>query len=368
MSILNAKGADETRYDVVSMGEVMLRLDPRDRRIRNTRSFDAWDSGAEYNVARAFRRAFGLRGALVSAFANNEIGALMEDLLLTSGLDLDFVNWVPYDGIGANVRNGLNFSERGYGVRGAVGCVDRANTAISQLKPEEVDWDELFVNRGTRLFHTGGIMAGLSRQAAETTEHAVRKAKEAGCVVSYDLNYRPSLWKAQGGLERCREANRAIVAAGVDVLVGNEEDFHTCLGITVEGIDPDLKEIDATVYEQLALKVAEEFPNLKAIGITLRTVHSANDNTWGAIAWAPGVGFAHSKMRPHTEIYDRLGGGDSFASGLLYGLLERDDLQYAVDLGAANGAVAMTTPGDTTTARLSELEAMLGGATARVVR
>ncbi len=349
------------------MGEVMLRLDPGERRIRTTRSFDAWDSGAEYNVARAFRRCFGLRGALVSSFVDNEVGRLLEDIILSSGLDLDFVHWVAFDGIGKASRNGLNFSERGFGVRGALGCVDRANTAISQLRPEDVDWHELFGVRGVRLFHTGGIMAGLSDQAAATTAHAIRRAREHGVPVSYDLNYRPSLWRVQGGEASAQRVNRELVG-DVTVLLGNEEDFSTSLGISVEGIDPTMATVDVDAYARLARAVADEYPNLDVIGITLRTVHSATSNSWGALAWARGGEVAIAQWRPGMAILDRLGGGDSFASGLLYGLLQGTSLQHAVDLGAANGALAMTTPGDTTTATLAELERMVAGGGTRVQR
>lgn len=365
--LLALRPAHESAYDMVALGEVMLRLDPGERRIRNTRQFSVWDSGAEYNVARAFRRAFGLRGALVSAFADNEVGRLAEDILLGSGLDLDFVHWARFDGVGRTVRNGLNFSERGFGVRGSIGCVDRGHTAISQLRPGDVDFDELFDRRGTRWFHTGGIMAGLSDQAAATAAVAIERAGSSGAVVSYDLNYRPSLWTAGGGKGKAREVNRALVE-GVDVLVGNEEDFDACLGITNPGIDDDLSDLDPAAYRDLVLEVADQFPRLKVIGVTLRSVRSATRNDWGAIAWSRERGFVEATPRPDLEIFDRLGGGDSFASGLFYGLMELDDLQAAVELGAANGALAMTTPGDITTARLSEITALAAGGNARVQR
>lgn len=365
--MLTVRPARSCAYDMVALGEVMLRLDPGERRIRSTRQFSVWDSGAEYNVARAFRRAFGLRGALVSAFADNEVGRLAEDILLGSGLDLSFVHWAPFDGVGRTVRNGLNFSERGFGVRGALGCVDRGHTAISQLRPEDVDWAELFDTRAVRWFHTGGIMAGLSDQAASTASVAMDRAAAAGTVVSYDLNYRPSLWSAGGGKARAREVNRELVNK-VDVLVGNEEDFDACLGITNPGIDQNLADLDPAAYRDLVLAVAEQFPRLKAIGVTLRSVRSATRNDWGAIAWSRERGFADAPTRPELEIFDRLGGGDSFASGFFYGLMELDDLQAAVDLGAANGALAMTTPGDTTTASLREIEALARGGSARVQR
>ena len=365
--ILDIKPADACAYDMVALGEVMLRLDPGERRIRNTRQFSVWDSGAEYNVARAFRRSFGCRGALVTAMADNEVGRLLEDILLSSGLDLSFVHWVPYDQVGRSVRNGLNFSERGFGVRGALGCVDRGHTAISQARPTDFDWKTLFEQRGARWFHTGGIMAGLSEQSAETAAFAMDRAGASGSVVSYDLNYRKSLWHAAGGVARAREVNRDLVRRA-HVLVGNEEDFDTCLGITVPGLDSNYAELDTAAYERLVLKVADEFPGLQVIAVTLRSVRSATRNDWAALAWSRSRGFAHSTRRPDLEIFDRLGGGDSFASGLFYGIMQLDDLFAAVELGVANGALAMTTPGDTTTAVLAEIEALARGANARVQR
>ena len=360
------KPAAECAYDLVAMGEVMLRLDPGFERIRNTHSFDVWDSGAEYNVARAFAKTFGLRSALISAFADNEVGRLLKNIMLTSETDLRYVRWVPYDGIGRQVRNGLNFSERGFGVRGALGCVDRAYTAISQLQPDDIPLDEIFNRRGVRWFHTGGIMAGLSPQAGETTLAAVQAAKAAGSIVSYDLNYRPSLWQAWGGVERCREINRQIVQY-VDVLCGNEEDFSVCLGLDT-GADESFSRLDEQAYRGMVLRAADEFPSLQAVGVTLRQVRSATVNDWGALAWARTEGFAAATPRPGLEIFDRLGGGDSFASGFFYGLLAEDDLTTAVEYGAANGALAMTTPGDTTTATLDEIRKLASGGSARVQR
>ena len=367
MPLLQTKPAASCAYDIAALGEVMLRLDPGFNRVRTTRRFDVWDSGAEYNVARAFAKGFGLRGALVSAFADNEVGRLLEDIILSSKLDLSFVQWKPYDGIGANTRNGLNFAERGIGVRGALGCVDRANTAISQLRPQDIDLDELFVRRGVRWFHTGGIMAGLSEQAAQTTLALIRAAKASGAVVSYDLNYRPTLWKVRGGIQTCREVNRACVAE-VDVVLGNEEDFSVCLGLDTAA-DESFRHLDVDAYKAMVRRAATQFPRLQAVGVTLRQVVSATVNDWGALAWLrEGDRFAEATWRPGMEIFDRLGGGDSFASGFCYGLMYLDDLTTAVEYGAANGALAQTTPGDTTTATLAEVAKLAAGASARVTR
>jgi len=363
---LTTRPAAESRYDVVALGEVMLRFDPRDRRVRTTRTFDVWEGGGEYNVARGLRRCFGLRGAVVTALADNEVGRLVEDCMLTGGLDTSWVQWRDYDGIGREVRNGLNFTERGFGVRGAIGTSDRGHTAISQMRPDDVDWDALF-SSGVRWLHTGGIFAALSESAAEVAEAAMSAARRHGVVVSYDLNYRPSLWKGIGGVERAREVNRRL-AQHVDVMIGNEEDFTASLGFEVEGVDEDLTDLDTAAFRTMIKTAAAEYPNFQVIATTLRGVKSASVNDWGAIAWSREEGFVEATHRADLEIYDRVGGGDSFASGLAYGLMELGSLQEAVEYGAAHGALAMTTPGDTTTASLAEVAKLASGGSARVQR
>lgn len=367
MAELSIRPASECRFDAVSLGEVMLRLDPGQGRIRTSRSFQVWEGGGEYNVARGLRRAFGLRCAIVSALADNEIGRLVEDLILTGGLDTSFIRWVPYDGIGRRVRNGLNFTERGFGVRGAVGVSDRGHTAASQLKVGDVDWDHLFGELGVRWLHTGGIFAALSESTAETVIEAVTAAKRHGTVVSYDLNFRPSLWKAIGGQTKAQEVNREI-ASHIDVMIGNEEDFTASLGFEVEGVDESLAELDVENFASMIAKAADTYPNFKVIGTTMRSVRSASINDWGAIAWSPDAGVVQSVHRERLEILDRVGGGDSFASGLIYGLLAGEPLQTAVDYGAAHGALAMTTPGDTTMATKAEVLKLARGGDARVDR
>jgi 2-dehydro-3-deoxygluconokinase len=367
MADLSIRPASECRYDVVSLGEVMLRLDPGEGRIRTARSFRAWEGGGEYNVARGLRRAFGLRAAVVTALADNEIGRLVEDFILTGGVDTSFLAWVPYDGIGRQVRNGINFTERGFGVRGAVGVSDRGNTAMSQMKPGDVDWDHLFGELGVRWLHTGGIFAALSESAAETVIEAVTAAKKYGTVVSYDLNYRPSLWKAIGGQAKAQEVNHAI-APYIDVMIGNEEDFTASLGFEVEGVDENLSALQVDSFAAMIAKAAAAYPNFAVIATTMRTVRTASINDWGAIAWSPATGVVQATHRPRLEILDRVGGGDSFASGLIYGLLEGEPLQTAVQYGAAHGALAMTTPGDTTMATKAEVLKLAGGGGARVDR
>jgi 2-dehydro-3-deoxygluconokinase len=367
VTALEIRPAEQCHFDLVALGEIMLRLDPGETRVRNARSFRVWEGGGEYNVARGLRRCFGMRTAVVTAFADNDVGRLLEDFVLQGGVDTSLVRWVDYDGIGRTVRNGLNFTERGFGVRGALGVSDRGNTAASQLRSGDVDWEHLFGTLGVRWFHTGGIFAGLSGTTPEVIEEAVVAASRHGTVVSYDLNYRRSLWKGLGGVERAREVNRRL-ATSVDVMIGNEEDFTASLGLEVEGADENLTELDTAAFRGMIERASAEFPNFAVVATTLRAVHSASVNDWSAIAWSRDRGFVEATRRPGLEILDRVGGGDSFASGLIYGLIELGDLQAAVEYGAAHGALAMTTPGDTSTATLAEVEALVRGAGARVDR
>ena len=363
---LSIKPQDACGFDQVSLGEIMLRLDPGEGRIRTARQFQAWEGGGEYNVARGLRKCFGLKTAVVTAFVDNEVGHLIEDLIMQGGVATDWIQWRPDDGIGRSVRNGLNFTERGFGIRGAVGVPDRGNTAASQLKPGDVDWDHLFGRVGVRWFHTGGIFAALSETSAALTVEAVQAAKRHGTIVSYDLNYRPSLWKSIGGQRRAREVNREI-ARHVDVMIGNEEDFTASLGFEVEGVDHSLAEIETSAFKAMIERAAGEFPNFKVAATTLRRVITATKNDWSAICWHDGVCY-DSSAYPALEILDRVGGGDSFASGLAFGFLEFNDPQKAVEYGAAHGALASTTPGDTSMATRQEVERQIAGGGARVVR
>ena len=364
---MEIKPKESAKFDIVSLGEVMLRLDPGEDRIRTARSFRVWEGGGEYNVARGLRKCFGLRAGLVSAFAKNEVGYLIEDFICQGGVNMDFVKWVKADGAGRKVRNGLNFTERGFGIRGALGCSDRGNSAASQLKPGDIDWDCLFGKQGVRWFHTGGIFAALSETTGEVVLEAAKAAKKYGTIVSYDLNYRPSLWADIGGAARAVEINSEI-AKYVDVMIGNEEDFTACLGLKVEGLDENISKIDVDAFKAMIQNAVAKFPNFKATATTLRAVKTATVNDWSAICWAYGK-FYESKKRPGLEIFDRVGGGDSFASGFIYGMMELQNPQLAVDYGAAHGALAMTTPGDTSTARLEEVKKLAEtSGSARVVR
>jgi 2-dehydro-3-deoxygluconokinase len=366
MTVLTPRTASECRFDLVSLGEVMLRLDPGEGRIKTARSFNVWEGGGEYNVARGLRRCFGLRTAVATALADNDIGRLIEDLILQGGVDTSMLRWAPFDGVGRTTRNGLNFTERGFGVRGALGVSDRGLSAASQLKPGDIDWRHLFGELGVRWFHTGGIYAGLSATTSAVIEEAMLAAREHGTIISYDLNYRPSLWKSIGGPARAQEVNRALVGQ-VDVLLGNEEDFTASLGIPVPDTDASLNSLEIENFKQMIDQVVHDFPTLSVVASTLRVAHTATRNDWGAIAWAAG-NFVEATNRPSLEILDRVGGGDSFASGLIYGLLEHGDLQRAVEYGAAHGALAMTTPGDTSMASLAEVESLMKGSGARVQR
>ena len=362
----NIKEASQARWDLVSLGEVMLRLDPGDCRIWTTRSFQVWEGGGEYNVARGLKRCFGLRTALVTAFADNPVGRLIQDLIYQGGVDQSQVLWVKYDGVGRSVRNGLNFTERGFGVRAALGCSDRGHTAASQLKPGQIDWDEIFGRQGARWLHTGGIFCALSETTPLVAMEAIEAARRHGAIISYDLNYRESLWKSIGGQARAREVNREL-ASCVDVMLGNEEDFTAALGFQVEGLDESCSKLDPGNFQKMIRAAVAEYPNFQVVATTLRHARTALVNDWGAVCFAGGE-FYQATRRENLEIFDRVGGGDSFASGLIYGFLAGKGPQYAVDCGAAHGALAMTTPGDTTMATLGEVEKVMQGGAARVAR
>jgi 2-dehydro-3-deoxygluconokinase len=363
---LPLREAARCRWDLVSLGEVMLRLDPGDVRVATAREFRAWEGGGEYNVARGLRRCFGMRTAVVTALADNPVGRLVEDLMLQGGVDLSHLRWVPYDDVGRSVRNGLNFTERGFGVRAALGCSDRGHTATSQLQPGQIDWDQIFGKEGARWFHSGGIFCALSTTTPLVAREAMEAARLHGTVISYDLNYRASLWKAVGGKAKAVEVNSEL-APLVDVMIGNEEDFTAALGFKVASVDENLSELDSANFRSMMKDVSAKYPNLKVVATTLRVAKTATRNDWGAICYHGGSFFGARPM-PDLEIYDRVGGGDSFASGLIYGFLADKGPQWAVDCGCAHGALAMTTPGDTTMATLAEVERVMKGGTARVQR
>lgn len=355
----------ECRWDQISLGEVMLRFDPGEKRIWTTRCFEVSEGGGEYNVARGLKRCFGLDTALVTAFADNPVGRLLQDLIYQGGVDQSLVRWVSYDGVGRTVRNGLNFTERGFGIRAALGCSDRGHTAVSQLKAGDIDWETIFGRQGARWFHTGGIFCALSDSTPEVALEAMQAARRHGVIVSYDLNYRESLWKAFGGKKRAQEVNRSL-APLVDVMLGNEEDFSAALGYEVTGLDENHSNLQVESFKQMIRTVVSDFP-FRVVATTLRKAHTATRNDWGAICYADGE-FYEATPRTGVEILDRVGGGDSFASGLIYGFLAGKGPQWAVECGAAHGALAMTTPGDTTMATREEVERAMKGGSARIVR
>ena len=362
---LAIRGKESCRWDLISLGEVMLRFDPGEYRIWTTRQFAVSEGGGEYNVARGLKRCFGLDTAIVTAFAKNPVGSLLQDLIYQGGVDASLIKWVDYDGVGRKVRNGLNFTERGFGVRAALGCSDRGHTAIAALEPGEIDWEAIFGEHGARWLHTGGIFCALSETTPEVAVEAMQAARKHGAIVSYDLNYRDSLWKSFGGKKRAEEVNRRI-APLVDVMLGNEEDFSAALGYEVPGTDEHLSALDPEAFKQMIAKVVKDFP-FRVVATTLRKATTATRNDWGAICYCDGK-FYQARNRENLEILDRVGGGDSFASGLIYGFLAGKDAQWAVECGAAHGALAMTTPGDTTMATLDEVLQVMKGAGARIAR
>ena len=367
MSIVNVRPEEDCRWDIASLGEVMLRLDPGAGRIHTTRAFDVWEGGGEYNVARGLRRCFSRRATLVSALADNPIGRLVEDLILQGGVDTSHLNWKTYDGVGRETRNGINFVERGLGPRGALSCSDRGHTAVSQMQASDVDLKRLFEEEGVRLLHTGGIYAALGDASAQAAAELMKRARETGTCVSYDLNYRASLWNARGGQAAAQQINRELVK-NVDVLFGNEEDFHACLGFEIEGTDENYSELDTSAFRRMILQVMEAYPRLQLVATTLRVAHTASRNDWGAICYHRASDKFFEVPPEPVEIFDRVGGGDSFASGVLEGILRAEEPAWALACGVAHGALAMSTPGDTTMATKGEVERLMQGANARIDR
>lgn len=361
--LLALRSAEDCRWDCVALGEVMLRLDPGEGRIRTARSFQVWEGGGEYNVARGLRKTFGMRTSVVTALPRNEMGALAEDLILQGGVDTSHILWREADGVGRNTRMGLNFTERGFGVRGALGASDRANSAASQMTPDEIDWDALFGAEGVRWLHTGGIFAALSGSTSATTLAAIRAAKRHGVVVSYDLNYRASLWSSHPDPDAAQRVNREI-AGLADVLVGDEYAFESCLGIG--GHAPRAEPSDAAPFDALVARAAIDFPNVRIFAATLRDPVSASVNRWGAVLWAAGE--RHATPVREIAVLDRVGGGDGFVSGMAYAFLNNLGPRTAVDYGAAHGALAMTTPGDNAMTSLAEVKALAGGRGAAAIR
>jgi|SRR5579875_2157271 len=359
MTLLPPPDRTHFAWDCLTLGEVMLRFDPGEGRIHTARQFAVWEGGGEYNVARGLRRCFGLRTAVATALADNPVGRLVEDLILQGGVDTSLIRWVPYDGMGRAVRNGIYFLDRGFGHRPGVACFDRGHTAIAQVKPGDFDWKAIFA-RGIRWFHTGGIFAGLSATTPQVALEAMQTARAAGAAISYDLNYRDSLWREYGGNAEAARVNQLLVREA-DVLIGGEEDFRERLGLTIT-VAPtrNAGPMPLEGWDHMLREVAAAYPNLKVIAATRRTVSSSMHNSWGGVAHSDGQ-TVEVPLRP-IEILDRVGGGDSFASGLIYGLLQNQSLEWSLRCGVAHGMLTMTTPGDASMATLAEVEhAMAGG-------
>ncbi len=362
--LLPLRPAADCRWDMVALGEVMLRFDPGERRVRNARSFDVWEGGGEYNVARAVARTFGLRSSVVTALPDNELGRLTEDLIAQGGVDRRHIQWRDFDGAGRNTRVGLNFTERGFGLRPALGVSDRANSAASQIEPGQIDWDRLFGTEGVRWLHTGGIFAALSASTAQVAIEAVEAARRHGTVVSYDLNYRASLWNSHPDPDAARAVNRRI-AESVDVMVGDRHGFATCLGLDL-GPATTADPMSGADFTTVAPRFTEAYPDTRIVAATLRGPTTASRNAWSAIGWTGG--HIHRAPARDVDILDRVGGGDAFVSGLAVALMEGHDLEAALGWGAAHGALAMTTPGDASMASRAEVIALAAGGDARAIR
>jgi 2-dehydro-3-deoxygluconokinase len=348
--MLNIKTKSENSYDLISLGEILLRFDPEYERIHNARHFRVFDGGAEYNVARSLSKVFRQKTAIVTALADNPLGRLAEDFAMNAGIDASEIVWRTPDGMGANTRNGLYFIERGFGLRPPNSAFDRGNTAVSQLKTGDVDWNKIFDAKSPRWFHTGGVLTGLSETTPQIALEAIKIAKEHGAIVSYDLNYRGSLWSNRGGKKAANALNREILPF-VDVVFGViSDDFVTSVA-----------EFDADVFQAAAEKMRNDFPNLEILVSTLRDVHNASLHSFGAACFADGKVTVAEDYR-QTAVLDRVGSGDAFVSGFIYALLNGKDLQFAVDCGTAHGVLSMTTVGDNSTATVEEIQHLMSGA------
>ena len=359
---IKVKPANEVQLDLLSLGECMIRLSPPGhQRIELTPVFEAYAGGGEYNVAYALSK-YGMRTGFVSSLVDNPLGAFIKNHARTSGMDISEVKWVPYDGSGRTDRIGLNFTEVGIGVRASVTLYDRGNTAVAHMKAGDIDWKRIFNERKVRWFHTGGIFTALSDSCEDVALEAMKAAHEAGTIVSYDLNFRSKLWSSKKAIE----ATKKLVPF-IDVLIGNEEDFQKVLGFEVEGTDENLKSLPIEAYKKMVKKVVAAYPNIKAVGTTLREVVSGLINNWSAIMYYDGT-FYESRKFEGLEIEDRVGGGDGFCSGFVYGLLHDMTPQECVDLGAAHGALLQSTRGDTSMCTMDEVMHVMKGGSARIKR
>ncbi len=345
--MLKIKDKKNCQWDFVALGEVMLRFDPENDRIHNARSFKVYEGGGEYNVARNLSKVFRQKSAVLTALARNQIGELVEDLIWQGGVDSSEIIWRDTDGICRKTRNGMYFIERGFGLRAPVGCSDRGNTAVSQLEKNDFDWQKIFGEKGARWFHTGGIFAGLSETTPDVALEAMKAARENGAIVSYDLNYRASLWQDRGGLEAANKLNHKLLEYA-DVVFG------------VENFDSDLSNYSEEKFEKAASEVFNKFPNLQIAATTLRHVESAASHSLSAVC-AANVGEIFKAIElKNISVLDRVGSGDAFAAGFIYGLLNEKDFLTSLNYGVANSALTLTTLGDSSAATLAEVEKLSG--------
>jgi 2-dehydro-3-deoxygluconokinase len=352
---------DPCQLDFLALGALVHRLDPGVIPFRKARSFEVHVSGGEYNVAAGLADCFGLRTGLATAMVNYGIGELVQTRVRETGVT-PFYKWFEHDGVrGPNIAT--VYSDRGQGVRPPVVFYNRANEAGALLKPGDFDWAKIHAG-GVRWFHSGGIFAALSATTSDLIVEGMKAAKAAGAVNSFDLNYRPKLWAPAGGLERAQQVLRRVVA-NVDALIGNEEDLQKGLGIagpeaaSASKLDPD-------TFFKMIDRVVEHFPNVKLVATTLREVHSTNRHDWAAVLWLNGERFVSPTCQ--LDVLCRIGGGDGFAAGLIYGLVSGRPPEEALRLGWASGAFLTTYPGDITMARREEVEAFAKGGSARVQR
>lgn len=349
-------------FDLLAFGECMIRLSPPGhQRIELTPVFEAYAGGGEYNVAYALAR-YGIRTGWVSRLVDNPLGWFIRNHAQASGMDISEVVWVPYDGSGRADRIGLNFTEVGIGLRASVTLYDRGHTAISHIKKGDVDWKRIFGQRKVRWFHTGGILTALSDSCADVARESMHAAHEAGTVVSYDLNFRSKLWSSKKAIEVTKH-----LIPYIDVLIGNEEDFQKVLGFEVKGTDEHLTQLPIEAYKQMVQRVVSTYPHIKAVGTTLREVVSGLVNNWSAIVYYDGS-FYESRKYTGLEIEDRVGGGDGFCSGFIYGMLHGMTPQECVEMGAAHGALLQSTRGDTSMVTMEEVKHVMGGGSARIKR
>jgi 2-dehydro-3-deoxygluconokinase len=352
---------DSCALDFLALGAVVHRLDPGVMPFRKARTLEIHVSGGEYNVAANLSDCFRLKTGVATAMVNYPIGELVQARVRETGVT-PFYKWFEHDGVrGPNIAT--VYSDRGHGVRGPVVFYNRANEAGALLKPGDFDWKKIFAD-GVRWFHSGGIFAALSPTTSELILEGMQAAKASGAVTSFDLNYRAKLWASAGGAARAKQVLERIVR-NVDALIGNEEDLQKSLGISGPEVAAK-SQLDPDIFVLMIDRVVEQYPNIKLVATTLREVHSTNRHDWGAVLWLNGERFV-SPTCP-LDVLDRIGGGDGFSSGLIYGLLTGRSPEESLRLGWAHGALITTFPGDITMARLEEVEAFAKGGSARVQR